>query len=131
MILFSNNCIYVIYFMDYGVMSTLDLCTLPCEIEHLWAGFSSSTTRDLATVLLISAVVGWVLFIIVAVITCVFSSQIADLKSQIDKSNSSEEGETEDQSQREQLKPTLSDSPMMIQFQKLRLLRTHRHNRTW
>lgn len=107
-------------------MSTLDLCTLPCEIEHLWAGFSSSTTRDLATVLLISAVVGWVLFIIVAVITCVFSSQIADLKSQIDKSNSSQEDETEDQSQ--QLKPTSSDSPMIIQFQKLRLLRTHRHH---
>lgn len=115
-------------------MSTMDFCTVPCEIEHLWAGFSSNTTRDLATVLLITAVAGWVLFVIVAVITCVFSSQIADLKSQLQRSDSSDTSDyTKDDAEKSNANDTTPTAKSMLstQFQNLRLTRNQRYYRTW
>jgi len=45
-----------------------------CEIPHLWAGFSSSATRDIATLLLITSPVGWVMFGVFAILLCTQSS---------------------------------------------------------
>lgn len=45
-----------------------------CDIPDLWAGFSSSATRDIATLLLIASTVGWVMFGVFAVLLCTQST---------------------------------------------------------